>query len=95
MLEVDGAIWSQQEGATAHTARGTWEYATAVFVGTVTSHSSGIAWTARSPDLSVPEHSLWEHVMAKPHVLEELQEHVRDEIRYTDRGLLQEVMVNF
>jgi hypothetical protein len=79
----------------AHTVRGTWECATVAFLGTVTSHSSDTAWPATSPDLSAPDHFLWKHVMAKPYTPEELQEHFRDEIRSTDRGLLRAITVNF
>jgi len=79
----------------AHTARGTWDCAIGVFLGTVTSRSSDIAWPARSPDLSAPDHFLCGHMMAKPRTLEELQEHIRGIIRVTDTGLLQVNTVNF
>jgi hypothetical protein len=43
---------------------------------------------------------LWGHLKSrvyknKPHTLEELEEHIRDEIRTIDKGLLQAVRVNF
>ena len=46
---------TQQDGATAHTARGTFDSATALLPGHVTSRTGDIAWPARSPDLSAPE----------------------------------------
>ena len=79
----------------AHTERGTWDCAIGVFLGTVTSCSSDIAWPTRYPDLSAPDHFLCGHMTAKPRILEELQEHITGIISVTDTGLLQVITANF
>ena len=49
-------IWSQQDGATAHTAQRTKRK---LFPGHSISHRYDISWPARSPDLAPCDFFLW------------------------------------
>jgi hypothetical protein len=71
-----------------------------MFPGRVISLFGDIAPSGRSPDLSAPGYNFYEHLKAKvyanqPRTLEELKEHIRDEIRPTDKGMSQEAMRSF
>jgi hypothetical protein len=57
-LQITGAPWSQQNGATAHTARGTSDSVTTVLPAHVTPRAGDIAWSATFPYLSAPNHVL-------------------------------------
>ena len=67
-----------------------------MFPGHVISRRGDIAWPSRSPDLSTP----WGHLQAKvyankPRALGPLKQHIVDEIRASDKGLMRSGTVTF
>jgi hypothetical protein len=52
-------LWSQQDGATAHTARTAMRVLNKMFPARMISRRGNIEWPARSPDLSACDFFLW------------------------------------
>uniref|UniRef100_A0A8D9EM93 Transposase n=1 Tax=Cacopsylla melanoneura TaxID=428564 RepID=A0A8D9EM93_9HEMI len=53
-------MWFQQDGATTHTARATIDLLKQAFPGRLISRFGDIHFSARSPDLTVPDFFLWD-----------------------------------
>jgi hypothetical protein len=61
------AVWFQQDGATARTARGSMGVLREMFPGRLISLRDDIPWPSRSPDLAVCGFFLWGHLKAEVH----------------------------
>ena len=91
----------QQDGATAHTANESLTIVLNMFPRHLFSHFGDVPWPLHSPDLSTCDFFfLWgclkSRVYAhKPHMLNDLKEAIRQEIRPIDRQLLARVMDDF
>ena len=85
-LPVNKTIYFRQDGATSHTAKIAMNVLRPLFSGHLISRYGDIAWTARSPDLSVCDFYLWSHlksvVNSAPslHTTHELKLRIREEI---------------
>jgi hypothetical protein len=73
--EEERFCWLQQDGATSHTANSTMEMLKQFFDGRIISKN---LWPPRSPDLTPPEHFLWDYLKQvvysnRPQTIEELK----------------------
>jgi hypothetical protein len=78
--DVDGELWSQQHGATAHRHVNQWIVLTAIFSGRALELFGDVAWPASSPEPSASDCFLCGPVKArvyvnKPPTLGELKQH--------------------
>jgi hypothetical protein len=90
-------VWFQQDGATAHTANGSMTIVRKMFSGHLISRFGDVPWPPRSPDLPTCDSFLWRYLKSRVyahrlHMLNDLRESIRQEIRPNDRQLLARVM---
>ena len=90
-------MWFQEDGATAHTANESMTIVRNMFPGHLISRFGDVPWPLRSPDVSTCEFFLWGYLKSrfythKPHMLNDLKEAIRQEIRPIDRQFLARVM---
>lgn len=93
-LELED-MWFQQDGTTAHTARATTDILKAAFPGSLISRFGDLHWPVRSPDLTVPDFSLWGFLKSRVYVNKvSALEALKDNIRHECENLSPEVMKN-
>jgi len=93
-------VWFQQDGATAHTFRGSLSLLREIFPGHVISLRGDIGWPPRSPDLTHCDFFLWGYLKAKvyeqrPQTLEVLKEAIRQEVAAITPEMTRKVMDNY
>ena len=93
-------MWFQQDGVTAHTARASMDVVHPRFPGHLISRFGDIHWPSQSPDLSMCNYFLWDHLKAcvyehKPHTLKEPKETICKEIAQINRAMIEKVYANF
>jgi hypothetical protein len=59
------SVWSQQDGAKAHTARASMSVLRQIFPQHVISRGGDVPWPARSSDLSACDYFLWRYLKSK------------------------------
>ena len=89
-------MWFQQDGATAHTFRGSLSLLREIFPGHVISLRGDIGWPPHSIDLTPCDFFLWGYVKAKvyerPQTLEALKEAIRQEVAAITPEMIRKVM---
>jgi hypothetical protein len=84
--DVNGELWFQQDGTTAHAAAELMDCLRAVHPGRIVPGFGNIFWPARSPDFSAPDYfslatlesgTVWEQ---NSHI-EDVKQNIRDEIK--------------
>ena len=95
-----GDIWFQQDGATAHTAEIAMVKLRQMFPSRLVSRRGDVEWPPRSPDLSMCDFFLWGYLKEKvfrnrPHNVEELKIHIRDEIAAIPPEMCRRATENF
>jgi hypothetical protein len=93
------AVWFQQDGATAHTAKGSMGVQREMFPGRLISLRV-IPWPARSPDLAACDFFVWGHLKAevykrRPRTTDELKAAPQHEIAAIPPEMIRRVMRNF
>jgi hypothetical protein len=94
------AVWFQQDGATAHTARGSMGVLQEMFPGRLISLWGDIPWPARSPNPAACDFFLWGHLKAevykwRPSTTDELEAAIQHEIAAIPPEMTRWVMRNF
>jgi hypothetical protein len=94
------AVWFQQDGATAHTARGSMGVLREMFPGRLISLRDDIPWPSSSPDLASCDFFLWGHLKAevykrRPRTTDELKAAIQHEIAAIPPEMTRRVMRNF
>ena len=79
-------IWSQQDGATAHTARDILQLLRNFFPRRIISRFGDINWPTRSPDPTAPDLFLRLHLKARvfqtrPHAIQDLKNRTQSEVQ--------------
>uniref|UniRef100_A0A8D8TNF6 Transposable element Tc3 transposase n=1 Tax=Cacopsylla melanoneura TaxID=428564 RepID=A0A8D8TNF6_9HEMI len=92
-------MWFQQDGATTHTARATIDLLKQAFPGRLISRFGDIHFSARSPDLTVPDFFLWGFLKSRvyvnrPQTLDALKENICQEGENLSVDVLKKVMEN-
>jgi hypothetical protein len=90
----------QQEGSTAQTAEISMQVLGTLFPDRIVTRFGYITWPARSPDLVVPDYSLWGYVRSKlyetrPASIADLKQQILDCIQGIPKSMLQRVMTAF
>ena len=96
-IQDNQEMWSQQDGATDHTARQSMALLRGLFGGHLISRFSGFNWSSRSPDLTAPEFFIWGYLKERvyvnnPRTIQELKNNIRHEIRELEPVILRSVM---
>jgi hypothetical protein len=66
-------MWFKQDRATAHIARASMAVVQEMFPGDLISQRGDLPWPAQSPDLSVCDYFLWDHLKAKYSSIDHVQ----------------------
>ena len=95
-----GNVWFQQDGATAHTARGSMELLREHFPERLISLRGDLLWPARSPDLAPCDFFLWGYLKSlvyadRPQTLIHLKNNIRRAITDIPVDMLERVEENF
>lgn len=93
-------VWFQQDGATAHTARGPMDLLRQHFPDRLISLRGDLPWPARSPDLAPCDFYLWGYLKSlvyvdRPRNIAHLKNNIRDAIANIPIDMLQRVETNF
>jgi hypothetical protein len=94
------AVWFQQDGATAHTARGCIGVLREIFPGRLIKLRGDILWPARSPDLAACDFFLWGHLKAEVYkrrrgTTDEMKAAIQHDIAAIPPEMTRRVMRNF
>jgi hypothetical protein len=94
------AVWFQQDGATAHTARGSMGVLREMFLERLISLRGDIPWPALSSDLAACDLFLWGNLKAEvykrmPKTTDELKADIQHEIAAIPQEMTRRVMRNF
>jgi hypothetical protein len=94
------AVWFQQDGATAHVARGSMTILWEMFPGRLISLQGDIPWPARSPNLAACDFFLWGYLKAevykrRPRTTDKLKAGIQHEIAAVPLQMTRWVMRNF
>jgi hypothetical protein len=97
---VEGEVWFQQDGATAHTSRRSLDILRELFPGRLLSLRGDITWPPKSPDLSPCDYFLWGYLKAqvykhRPTILQTLKEAITQEVAAITPAMTKRVMENF
>lgn len=100
LQQLDGEIWFQQDGATAHTSRASMQVLNQMFPGRIISHRADLLWPPRSPDLAPADFFLWGYLKEKvyshhPRTINALKEAIRAEMANIAPEMTERVMQNF
>ena len=79
-----GNIWSQQDGATYHTAKATLVVLHLVFEDRIISRRADVVWPPRCCDLTALDYYLWSAVkdncyVDKPETIDALKDNIREQ----------------
>ncbi|GFX80262.1 uncharacterized protein TNCV_2642781 [Trichonephila clavipes] len=93
-------LWSQQDGATCHTARATIDLLKDTFGDRLISHFGPVNWLPRSCDLTPLDYFLWGYVKSlvyadKPQTLDHLENNIRRVIADIRPQMLEKVIENW
>jgi hypothetical protein len=61
-LAVRQRLWFQHDGVPAHYGEDVWQWLNMTYPGRWIGHGGLIAWPPRSPDLTLMDYFLWEHL---------------------------------
>ncbi|GFV43030.1 putative DD41D transposase [Trichonephila clavipes] len=93
-------LWSQQDGATCHTARATIDLLKDMFGDRLISRFGPVNWSPRSCDLTPLDYFLWFYVKSlvyadKPQTLDHLEDNIRRVIANIRPQMLEKVIKNW
>lgn len=100
LQQLNGEVWFQQDGATAHTARASMSVLNQMFPGRIISQRGDLPWPPRSPDLAPCDFFLWGYLKEKvytnrPQTTDALKAAIRTEMARIPPEMTARVMQNF
>ena len=95
-----GNVWFQQDGATCHTAEGTFDVLRPVSENRTMSRRADVAWPPRNCDLPPLDYYLWGAVKDKcyadrPETIDALKDNIRDAIGEIQLHAIDNVLKNW